>query len=78
MTDNTHPISRFIGLLIIAASVLWMVFCGLCGAWMIFSVLTTSSVNAESLMGGLFVLAVSGAGAAVGYVFLLLGRGMSK
>lgn len=71
-------VQRFFGLIIIAASILWMALCGLCGIGMIYTLIQGGEWNEGGLMGLVLVLALSGGGMAAGYALLTVGRGLAK
>ena len=77
-SSSSGAVQKFFGLLIIAASTLWMLFCGLCGFWTFYAMVTEAPLNLEMMAGALFILAISGGGAAAGYALLTVGRSLAK
>ena len=77
-SSSSGAVHKFFGLLIIAASALWMLFCGLCGFWTFYAMVTEAPLNLEMMAGALFILAISGGGAAAGYALLTVGRSLAK
>ena len=68
--------ARFIGLLLVGVSVLWMAFCGLCAFGLLATVFTEARSNGETLPGILMVLVISGLGFAGGYAVFIAGRSL--
>jgi hypothetical protein len=81
-SGSTPTLQRFIGYLTIAASVLWIAFCGLCAFWLIDASTEggakTDWYSFDAWWGILLVIALSGGGIAAGYALLLVGRGLAK
>lgn len=67
---------RFIGLVLMGLSVLWMAFCGLCAVGVLGSSLISGELAGEALGLGLMVLFVSGLGVAGGYAIFVTGRSL--
>jgi hypothetical protein len=68
--------ARFIGLLLIGVSVLWMAFCGLCAFGVLATVFTESPSTGETLPGILTVVLIAGLGIAGGYAVFIAGRSL--
>ena len=81
MTEQSSPggVQRFIGLLLMIVAALWMAFSGLCGVWMIGSMVTDSNYPREEvLVWSIGVLIISGFSAAAGFAVFIVGRGLSR
>lgn len=70
--------ARFIGLLLVGVSVLWMAFCGLCAFGVLATVFTEAPSTGETLPGILTVVVISGLGLAGGYAVFVAGRSLLR
>jgi hypothetical protein len=73
---NNDSVARFIGLVFMGVSVLWIAFCGLCAVGVLATVFTEAG-GILGLLGSLaFVFVISGLGAAAGYGVFVIGRNL--
>lgn len=78
MSDSSGSVGRFVGLVLVLVSVLWMAFSGLCAATMIYSLIVETGFTEEVAVWGFGVLFISGISAALGYAVFVVGRGLRR
>ena len=69
---------RFIGLVLVGLSVLWMAFCGLCAIGVVGSSILSGELQGQAIWLAVMVLFVSGLGVAGGYAIFVTGRSLMR
>ena len=80
MTEQSSPggVQRFFGFLLVAASLLWMAFSGLCAAWLVGGMLIDGASGQDIWGWSFMILILSGLSMGAGYAVFVVGRGLLR